>query len=174
MPIPTAPLLVPLRIETERLILRFPEEADMAAFGRFGADEAAMRFLGGTMPPEKGGWRGLSGALGHWTLRGFGFYSVIEKASGDWIGRIGFLYPDTWPCLELGWGLHSASWGKGYAPEAALAVRAHRPAGRRLISCIDPQNFPSQRVAEKLGCQPKEELTLYGTFRCVAWEHPPA
>ncbi len=172
--LPTAPLKVPLRLETDRLLLRLPEEKDMADFAAFNADPATMRFLGGTLPIGIGGWRGLSSTLGHWVLRGFGFYSVIEKNSGAWIGRIGFLCPDTWPCLELGWGIHSAHWGKGYAPEAALAVRAYRPAGERLISCIDPENRPSQRVAEKLGCRPMEAVTLFGEFPCIAWEHPPA
>lgn len=172
--LPTAPLQVPLRLETDRLLLRLPEEKDLPDFAAFNADPATMHFLGGTLPTGLGGWRGLSATLGHWALRGFGFYSVIEKHSGAWIGRIGFLYPDTWPCLELGWGIHSAHWGKGYAPEAALAVRAHRPTGQRLVSCIDPENHPSQRVAEKLGCRPMEEVTLFGEFRCIAWEHPPA
>lgn len=172
--LPTAPLRVPLQIETARLLLRLPEEKDLPDFAAFNADEATMRFLGGTLPVGVGGWRGLQAALGHWALRGFGFYSVIEKDSGAWVGRIGFLYPETWPALEIGWGLRSVYWGKGYAPEAALAVRAYRPAGERLVSCIDPENLPSQRVAEKLGCRPMEPVTLFGEFPCIAWEHPPA
>lgn len=175
--LPTAPLLVPLSLETERLLLRLPEEKDLRDFGTFSEDPETMRFLGGSIPTLMGGWRGLQGALGHWMLRGFGFYSVIEKSSGLWIGRVGILYPDTWPALELGWGIRSSHLGKGYATEAARAVRAHcpayGPAGPRLISCIDPENYPSQRVAEKLGCRPMETLTLYGQFNCVAWEHPP-
>ncbi len=170
---PTAPLLVPTSLETERLLLRLPEEKDLPGMTAFVQDPLSMRFFGGVQGVE-GSWRFLVGALGHWQLRGFGFYSVIDKESGAWIGRIGFIRPATWPALELAWGLLSPFWGKGYAPEAALAIRAHRPAGERLVSCIDPENLPSRRVAEKLGCVPAEETLLFHEYPARVWEHPPA
>ena len=44
---------------------------------------------------------------GSWALNGFGMFSVIEKASGLWLGRIGPWRPDGWPGNEVGWGLVS-------------------------------------------------------------------
>lgn len=171
--IPQAPLLVPPALETARLHLKVPELTDIEGFWNFGRDADATKFIGGVWP-DKTGWRQLQATLGHWVLKGFGFYSVFEKSTDQWIGRIGFVYPDTSPGLELAWGLLSRHWGQGYATEAARALSPLRPLSERLISSIDPQNYASQRVAQKLGCVPKDSFMLFDAFPCTLWEHPPA
>ena len=57
-----------------------------------------------------------------WALQGFSMFSVIEKASGDWIGRLGPWAPEGWPGTEVGWGIVRSAWGKGYATEGAAAT----------------------------------------------------
>jgi len=47
---------------------------------------------------------------------------VIDKASGEWLGRIGPWFPEDWPGTEVGWGLKRSAWGRGYAVEAATAA----------------------------------------------------
>jgi RimJ/RimL family protein N-acetyltransferase len=91
---------------------------------------------------------------GSWALHGFGMFSVIEKASGRWIGRLGPWRPEGWPGDEIGWGLVRSAWGKGYATEGAAAAGdwAIEALGwDDLIHCIDPDNVASARVAERLG-----------------------
>jgi RimJ/RimL family protein N-acetyltransferase len=81
-------------------------------------------------------------------------FSVIEKSSGAWVGRLGPWMPYGWPGTEVGWGIAREHWGKGYAVEGAAASMgwAFENLGwADIIHCIDPANTNSQRVAEKLG-----------------------
>ena len=75
------------RIETERLLLRAYRRAD---FDVFAACYATPRsgFIGGPIPCALA-WRGLATHLGHWALRGFGFWAVAEKATGAFCGDVG-------------------------------------------------------------------------------------
>jgi RimJ/RimL family protein N-acetyltransferase len=81
-------------------------------------------------------------------------FSVIEKASGLWVGRVGPWVPEGWPGTEVGWAIAKPAYGKGYATEAATAAIdwAFEALGwTDVIHCIDPENIASQRVAERLG-----------------------
>nr|WP_295110953.1 GNAT family N-acetyltransferase [uncultured Caulobacter sp.] len=140
-------------LETERLILRPPADVDLDAWAALMADPVAARFIGGVQPRALV-WRGMAAMAGSWALHGFGMFSVIEKASGAWIGRIGPWRPDGWPGDEVGWGLLPSAQGKGYAVEAATATMdwAFDHLGwTDIIHCIDPENVPSQQVAIRLG-----------------------
>ncbi|MCW5771871.1 MAG: GNAT family N-acetyltransferase [Rhodospirillaceae bacterium] len=144
---------MPPRIETERLLLRPPEPADYEPWAAFMADAEVQHFLGGVQPRPIA-WRGLCTMAGAWSLFGFGMFSVIEKATGRWIGRLGPWYPEGWPAPEVGWALVRAAWGKGYATEGAAAAMdwAFAELGwTEIVHCIVPENRPSQRVAERLG-----------------------
>lgn len=148
MPVAPGPTL-----ETERLILRPPADADLDGWATLMADPQAARFIGGVQPRALV-WRGMAAMAGSWGLHGFGMFSVIEKASGAWIGRIGPWRPDGWPGDEVGWGLLPSAQGRGYAVEAATATMdwAFDHLGwTDIIHCIDPENIPSQNVARRLG-----------------------
>ena len=90
--------------ETDRLILRPPVQSDLDAYAAMMADEEAARFIGGTSP-RSAVWRALTSVAGSWALMGFGMFSVIERSSGRWVGRLGPWQPDGWPGTEIGWGL---------------------------------------------------------------------
>jgi RimJ/RimL family protein N-acetyltransferase len=140
-------------LETERLILRPPSLADLDAWAAFGADAEAVRFIGGAQGRELT-WRSVMVMAGAWTLHGFAMFSVVDKASGRWIGRIGPWRPEGWPGPEIAWGLARESWGKGYATEAAQACMdfAFDHLGwTEAIHTIDPANHASQAVARRLG-----------------------
>ena len=140
-------------IETERLILRQPRPEDFEPWAAFMADETATRFLGGVQP-RSAAWRGITTMAGAWTLFGFSMFSVVEKSTGRWVGRLGPWKPDGWPGTEVGWGLAREAWGRGYATEGATAAIdwAFDTLGwTAVIHCIDPGNAPSQGVAKRLG-----------------------
>ncbi|MEQ4575371.1 GNAT family N-acetyltransferase [[Pseudomonas] boreopolis] len=142
-----------IRIETERLVLRPPAAEDFEALARFASDEETMRHIGGVQAPSVA-WRSLAALVGSWHLQGFAMFSVIEKASGEWIGRVGPWQPHGWPGTEVGWSLSRAVWGRGYAPEAATAAidwAFERLGWDEVIHTIAPGNANSKRVAEKLG-----------------------
>ncbi len=147
-----------VRLETERLILRMFREDDFEAYARFCADAEVMRYIGGKPYSRLESWRHMAYLIGHWHLLGYGHWAVEEKASGDFIGRIGFLNPAGWPGFEIGWTLGREYWGKGYAIEGARRALeyAFTEMGRdRVISLIHPENKASIRVAERLGEKPE-------------------
>jgi RimJ/RimL family protein N-acetyltransferase len=142
-----------IRIETERLILRPPRMEDFDAYAANMADAEAARFIGGQQVRALA-WRGFLASAGAWMIQGFSMFSVIEKASGRWIGRLGPWYPDGWPGPEVGWGLARHAWGKGYAYEGSVAAIdwAFEHLGwSEVIHSIDPTNHASQKLAQRLG-----------------------
>lgn len=160
-------------LETERLILRGFREEDLDPFAAFYADEESARFVGG-IHDRPGAWRRMAMFIGHWALRGFGFWALEEKATGAFAGYCGLWAPEGWPENEIGWGLVSAFRGRGYVTEAARCARDHayRELGwMTLISFVDPRNNPSARVAERLGAQ-REGLFDLGGNMVDVWRHP--
>jgi len=140
-------------LETERLILRPTGLEDFEGWASLMADEEAARYIGGVQAPSTA-WRGLMGMAGAWALTGVAMFSVIEKASDRWIGRLGPWRPADWPGPEVGWGLVREAWGKGYATEGAAAAidfAFDQLGWDEVIHCIDPANTPSQKVALRLG-----------------------
>ena len=140
-------------LETRRLVLRPPREEDLDGWAAFMADEESARFVGGVQPREVA-WRFMATMTGSWALKGFGMFSVVEKASGRWIGRLGPWQPEGWPGTEVGWGVLREHWGKGYATEGSAAAIdwAFDVLGwNDVIHCIDPANADSVAVARRLG-----------------------
>ncbi|RZJ03502.1 MAG: N-acetyltransferase [Brevundimonas sp.] len=140
-------------IETERLTLRPTALEDFPRWAELMADPEAARFIGGPQRPEAV-WRGLMTMAGAWSLSGVAMFSLIERDTGRWLGRIGPWQPLGWPGTEVGWGLHPDAQGRGYGVEAATAAidYAFDALGwTEVIHCIDPENIPSQRLAERLG-----------------------
>jgi RimJ/RimL family protein N-acetyltransferase len=130
------------------------EQSDFEEYAAIHTDAEVTRFTTRTHLDRMEAWRHLAMIVGHWHLRGFGMWGVFERDSGHLAGRVGFHQPEGWPDFELGWTMGRASWGKGYAPEAARACLdyAFNVMKRdHVISLIDPNNVASIRVAEKIG-----------------------
>ncbi|WP_125076286.1 GNAT family N-acetyltransferase [Pseudoxanthomonas sp. SGT-18] len=140
-------------IETERLVLRPPQAADFERYAELLTDEHACRFIGGSAS-RAAAWRKFLQMPGAWMVQGFAMFSVIDRATGLWLGQSGPWRPEGWPGNEVGWSFHPQAWGRGYATEAATAAIdwAFAELGwDHVIHCIDPENLPSQRVAQRLG-----------------------
>ena len=95
-------------LETDRLRLRQWREDDIEPFAATFADEHSARFLGGSCSRDQA-WRRMAALVGHWTLRGYGYWAVEEKRTGVFVGGVGLWFPDGWPELELGYWLMPAS-----------------------------------------------------------------
>ena len=140
-------------LETPRLILRPPQAEDLDGWAELMGNEESARFIGGQMG-RSAAWRGMATMAGSWMLKGFGMFSVIEKASGQCLGRVGPWQPEGWPGTEVGWGLVRSAWGKGYASESAAAAIswAFDALGwSEVIHIIALDNLPSQALAQRLG-----------------------
>src|SRR5258706_15632264 len=153
-------------LQTERLILRMFREEDFEQHALICADPEVTLYLGEGRPLSRlEAWRSMATILGHWQLRGYGPWAVEERATGNFIGRIGFFYPEGWPDFELGWVLGRDSWGKGYASEGARRALdyAFTEMGRdHVISLIHPENTASIKVAERLGEKVEGQTELFG------------
>lgn len=148
-------LVIPT-LETERLRLRPFRGSDLDDYAALRADPEVMRYIGeGAGPWDRGrSWRHLAFLLGHWQLGGSGMWAVEPRATGGFLGMIGFAEPEGWPGSELAWTLARHGWGNGYATEGARAALDYAFTvwqKDRVISLIHPENRASIRVAERLG-----------------------
>ncbi|HUL72080.1 MAG TPA: GNAT family N-acetyltransferase [Vicinamibacterales bacterium] len=165
--------------ETSRLLLRPPHASDLDAFVEIHEDPEVMRYLTpvGQLAGRTAGWRMLALLIGHWQLRGYGQWTVLEKGTRDVIGRVGLWNPEGWPGLEVGWVIRRSRWGNGFATEAAReAIRFAFDDVRadHIISLIRPDNARSIRVAEKLGETFERTHLMDGTPLHVYGLHRPA
>ena len=159
-----------IRIETERLILRPPKLEDFDGWAANMADEEAARYIGGYQP-RAAAWRNFLVMAGAWQMQGFAMFSVIEKATGKWIGRLGPWQPEGWPGTEVGWGLAREAWGKGYALEGASASidwAFDRLGWTDVIHSIDRDNGASQALARRLGSTNRGPGQLPAPYEHVA------
>jgi len=160
-------------LETERLTLRAPAEADFPALAAFYETDRA-EFVGGHIGPNEV-WRTLASMIGHWALRGYGMWAVDERETGLFCGHVGPWNPHGWPEPEIGWTLLGAAEGRGIAREAAEASRAYAYGSlgwTTAISLIDPANTRSIRLAERMGARLDYEFQHddYGLMH--AYRHP--
>jgi len=140
-------------LQTERLTLRLPEAIDLDGWAAMGSDAETMRYIGGVTSRAEA-WRQLCTMRGAWDIKGFAMFSVIERGTGAWVGRIGPWEPEGWPGKEIGWSVSPMFAGKGYAHEAAAACMDYVfdvLGWGDVIHTIDPANIRSIALARRLG-----------------------
>jgi len=173
-------------IETDRLLLRLPTADDAAPLLRQLEDPEVMRYIGhGETGTIEDAIEQVEKMLRAWHDDGFGRFVVVRRADRSLIGRVGLLAwdPATWRNgtrrelgeqaeIELGWTLERAAWGRGYATEAARAVRdwaLREVQPRRIISLIHADNSRSARVAERLGARPERDVVTARDVAVQLW-----
>ncbi len=147
-------------IDTDRLELRGHRLEDFAESAAMWGDPGVTRHIGGRPFSAEETWTKVLRYVGHWQLLGFGYWVVTERASGRFVGEVGFadfkrdIQPPFGGAPEMGWVLAPWTHGRGFATEAAQAaltwLDAHL-APPRTVCLIDPANVPSIRVADKCG-----------------------
>lgn len=150
---------------TERLRLRSFQKSDVEDYAALNADPEVLRYLGGVAWDRGRSWRHMAFLLGHWQLGGAGMWAVEHRATGAFLGMVGFAEPAGWPGFELAWTLARRWWGHGYATEAAGKALAHAFTAlekERVISLIHPDNRASIRVAERIGERMQERIDHLG------------
>ena len=146
-----------IHIETERLRLRDWRDADALPFAAMNADRDVMEFFPALLERRQSDEL-MARIRSNIARDGFGLYAVEERATGAFIGFTGLAVPtfaaSFTPATEIGWRLARNAWGKGYASEAAAAVRNHafKALGfDALVSFTSQQNHRSRRVMERIG-----------------------
>ena len=139
-------------LETRRLVLRGPEPEDYPDFKATFTSYRA-RFMGGPLNAYEA-WMLYAAEIGHWQIRGYGFFSLESKETGEWVGRVGPWCPEGWPGPEVGWTISPRHLRQGYATEAARASLdfAFNTLGwDSVIHCIMEGNEASIGVARNIG-----------------------
>lgn len=144
-------------IRTPRLLLREWRDEDLPAFAAMNADPVVMEFFPGPLD------RGMSDAFAarireHFDRHGFGLWALEAVGVAEFLGFVGLSVPRFearfTPCVEVGWRLARAYWGRGYATEAAgacLDFGFDRLGLAEVVSFTVPANVRSRAVMERLG-----------------------
>ncbi len=159
-------------LHTERLILRAHTLADVPAMTAMWADPQVTRYLGSAPQSSQDTWMRYLRYAGHWSVLGFGYWAVEEKASGNFVGEAGFAdyhritEPPTELGPEIGWVLAASVHGKGYATEAATAILGwgrQQFGSQRSVRCLIEQGHTASRhVALKCGLRDHSTVVYRG------------
>ncbi|WP_142849145.1 GNAT family N-acetyltransferase [Telmatospirillum sp. J64-1] len=150
-------------LKTKRLLLRPWQDEDLVPFAALNADPQVMEFLPSVLN------RAESDALAakirqRMDQRGFGFWAVEVPGEASFIGFVGLSVPGFrahfTPCVEIGWRLDRAFWGRGFATEAALTACSFAFDALGLAEVVAftvPRNRRSRAVMERLGMTTRPE-----------------
>lgn len=139
-------------LTTDRLILRPPVFADFPAMEKLLTSQRA-KHMGGPYNTFAA-WGLFCHDVALWHLFGHGALMIDLRSTGECVGQVGINHGPLFPEKELGWLLFEGHEGRGYALEAARALRdwAQTAGGLpTLVSYVDPANARSIAVAERLG-----------------------
>lgn len=140
-------------VETERLILRRPDAADLPFYAAYYTGPRAQ-FVGGPVDAVKA-FEKFCAMIGHWAVRGFGRFVFLARGEARPLGHAGALRIAESGPAELTWTIWDGrDEGRGYASEAAAAARDHFFATTGepgMVALIAPENAASRRVAERIG-----------------------
>lgn len=165
-------------LETERLIMRGYTLDDLDDFVALRADPLVMEHITGKPDSAEDAWRKFMVGAGMWSLMGLGYWALFERASGAYLGEVGFadfsrkIEPSINGRPEAGWVLRTQAHGKGYATEAmkaALGWGLSKFGGVRPVCIMDPDYAATIRVAEKCGFV-ELARTVYRDEPCLMME----
>ena len=156
MPFDEQPTTLPnILLESERLLIRRPDQADLAVYERLFSDATMMHYLGGAWTLQQSAealqeWREVWGVKNRW------YGSLVRKDTQECIGTAGFTentIADE-PGLELSWFVLPEHQRQGFASEITSELIRHgfeNLNAARFLAETHPENPASNRVLEKLG-----------------------
>jgi len=143
-------------ILTERLILRRWRDADREPFAAINTDPEVAHWLGGPIELQRS-----NAAVDRYNecidTRGYGRWALERLDDAVLIGAVGLMPVHesySFGGVEIGWRLARATWGHGYAAEAAQAALEDglgRAGLSEIVSFTSIGNVRSVRVMEKIG-----------------------
>ena len=148
-------------IETERLRLRGHCPEDLSECAAMWADPTVTRYIGGKPFSREDVWARMLRYTGHWSWLGFGYWAIEERATGHFLGEVGFAdfkrgIESIEGAPEIGWAFAVRAQGNGYATEAVRSALQWGDAQfdrGRTVCMIRPDNMASLRVAARCGYQ---------------------
>ena len=148
------------RLETARLVLRAHAQEDFPALAEMWASPEVVRHISGSPSTPGESWSRLLRYRGLWGVLGYGYWCVCERATGRYVGDVGFadFRRETRPSIagvpEAGWVLSPWAHGQGFGGEAVTAAldwldREILP--DRIVCLISDGNVASIRLAMRNG-----------------------
>lgn len=154
------------KLETARVVLRQWRSEDYAEFASMNADPDVMRYFPSLL--SRKGSDALTRKFDNLVAeKGWGFWAAERKSDGAFMGLVGLNQVDDLPfasCMEVGWRLAKAYWGKGYATETAEASLhfAFSVLGQdRVVAFTTLTNARSRKVMSRLGMEDQQENFLH-------------
>lgn len=174
-------------LQTPRLTLRPPTEADLDVMCEAFADPEVMHFIGdGAVVPRDRVELALSRSRRSIEETGLGAFIVVDRDTGSVCGDCllqkiplsGSGWKETGirgPDIEVGYRLAKAWWNQGIATEAGRRILQHAfdPAGanlERVVAVTAPEHIASQRVLGKIGMKAQGFTDRYYDQRCALFE----
>jgi RimJ/RimL family protein N-acetyltransferase len=157
-------------LETPRLRLRGHRLDDFERSFALWGDPQVVRYISGRPATREEVWARLLRYAGHWLWMKYGFWLVEEKATGAFVGEVGYaeqmreITPSLIGMPEMGWVLLPVFQGRGYAFEAVRAGQewfANNFPAKRTCCIIDAANSPSIRLADKCGFREWQRTTYH-------------
>jgi RimJ/RimL family protein N-acetyltransferase len=150
--------------ETQHLILRPFEAADLTLFSEINANAKVMRFFGAPYTTVETADM-IARCADKQTRYGYAFSAVVTYDNNQLIGMAGLSRLEDGvpfaPCTEIGWRLTPSAWHNGYTTEAALAWLDYgfQTLGLTEVLSYTPElNIASYRVMQRLGMQRVADL----------------
>ncbi|HJE19503.1 MAG TPA: GNAT family N-acetyltransferase [Aliicoccus persicus] len=158
--------------KTKRLIFRDWKASDIPKFQRMNVDPDVRRYYEVKELDKEISKTRAEEFQKHLEDRGFGFFAVELKRTGEFIGMIGIKVIDEngpfkleiFPCVEIRWKLMKKYWNQGYATEAGVGLIRFVDRNtniHELYALFPKKNFAIQNVVEKIG------MTYHSSF-----DHP--
>ncbi len=157
-------LNAPRTLTTPRLSLLPPGPEHLPELIRLKGDERAFGLmLHGVRSPERTREE-LEDDMDFWLVRGYGTWSVFERATGDFLGICGLMERPDGRGVALRFALWPECRGKGFAREAAAAALefGHRAGLTRIIGVARETNLASRAVLSDIGMRECGEFRHQG------------
>ena len=155
-------------IETDRMKFRALVHSDILLWERFFNNNPNLNYQGldPSLDAKAQSIEWIEIQLKRYKENRFGHHAIIDKKTEEFIGQCGLLKQEIEGKeeIEIGYHILPEYWGKGYATEAALAVKNYAIKNRickSLISVIDIRSKGSQNVASKLGMKIDKEMQMF-------------
>lgn len=152
-------------IETERLIIRDPIIEDYESYYAMRCDAEVSRYTGGItrLSQEAIYERMLRRTQDHSDKPKE--YSVVLKATNEYLGYCGFQYCEVLQDIEILYGYAKKYWGQGYAKEAAMAVLKFGLDDlglEKVVAAVNLENIASDKVLSGIGMAYTEDIAWPG------------